>query len=116
MAPRFIRLTLIAAAVGAGAGVAAAGVEGITDDMPMPDYLGLLGQISPAAQRGAQAYLLAFEQRCGRPLRTGQLRQAMADGDGDPVLMAMIRASHLRDISALGPLGQRIRCEKGPAR
>ena len=122
MAPRFIRLALIAAAVGAGAGMAtagpatAAGVEAIADDMPMPDYLGLLGQISPAAQRGAQAYLLAFERRCGRPLRTAQLRQAMADGDGDPVLMAMIRASHLRDTSALGPLGQRIRCEQGPAR
>jgi hypothetical protein len=116
MAPRFIRLALIAAAVGAGAGMAKAGAEAITDDMPMPDYLGLLAQISPAAQRGAQAYLLAFEQRCGRPLQTAQLRQAMAEGDGDPVLMAMIRASHLRDTSALGPLGQRIRCEQGPAR
>jgi hypothetical protein len=114
MAPRF--LTLIAAAMSAAAGMAMAGVEAITDDMPMPDYLRLLGQISPAAQRGAQAYLLAFEQRCGRPLRTAQLRQAMADGDGDPVLMAMIRASHLRDTSALGPLGQRIHCEQGPAR
>jgi hypothetical protein len=91
-------------------------VEAITDDMPMSDYLALLGQISPAAQRGAQAYLLAFEQRCGRPLRTAQLRQAMADGDGDPVLMAMIRASQLRDTSALGPLSQRARCERGPAR
>lgn len=120
MAPRFIRLALIAAAVGASASTATAGaaatpsVEAIADDMPMPDYLGLLGHISPAAQRGAQAYLLAFERRCGRPLRTAQLRQAMADGDGDPILMAMIRASHLRDTSALGPLGQRIRCE--PAR
>jgi len=111
MAPRFIRLALVAVAVGAGAGMATAGVEAITDDMPMPDYLGLLAQISPAAQRGAQAYLLAFERRCGRPLRTAQLRQAMADGDGDPVLMAMIRASLLRDTSALGPLGQRISCD-----
>ena len=122
MALRFIRLTLVAAAVSAGAcmvtaGTAATpGTEAISDDMPMPDYLGLLGQISPAAQRGAQAYLLAFERRCGRPLRTAQLRQAIAVGDGDPVLMAMIRASHLRDTSALGPLGQRIRCEQGPAR
>ena len=114
MAPRFIRLTLVAAAMCAGAGMATAGVEAIPNDMPMPDYLGLLSQISPAAQRGAQAYLLAFERRCGRPLRTAQLRQAMADGDGDPVLMAMIRATHLRDTAALGPLGQRIRCE--PAR
>lgn len=116
MAPRFICLALVAAAMGAGVDMATAGAEAITDDMPMPDYLGLLAQISPAAQRGAQAYMLAFERRCGRPLRTAQLRQAMADGDGDPVLMAMIRASHLRDTSALGPLGQRIRCEQGPAR
>lgn len=116
MAPRFFRLPLVAAAVSAGAGMATAGMEAIADDMLMSDYLGLLGQISPAAQRGAQAYLLAFEQRCGRPLRTAQLRRAMADGDGDPVLMAMIRASHLRDSSAVGPLGQRIRCEQGPAR
>ena len=115
-APRFIRLALVAAVVGAGVGMATAGAEAVTDDMSMSDYLGLLSQISPAAQRGAHAYLLAFEQRCGRPLRTAQLRQAMADGDGDPVLMAMIRASHLRDTSALGPLGQRIRCEQGPAR
>ena len=122
MAPRFLRLTLAAAVLGVGAGsatagaAAAPGVEAIPDAMPMADYLGLLGQISPAAQRGAQAYLLAFERRCGRPLRTAQLRQAMADGDGDPVLMAMIRASQLRDISALGALGQRIRCEQGSAR
>ncbi|MBN8507303.1 MAG: hypothetical protein J0L57_01680 [Burkholderiales bacterium] len=116
MARRFIRPALVVAMMSAGVGTATAGVEAIPDDMPMPDYLGLLGQISPAAQRGAQAYLLAFEQRCGRPLRTAQLRQAMADGDGDPVLMAMIRASHLRDASALGPLGERIRCEQGPAR
>ena len=116
MPQRLLCLVLIAATVGAGTGKATAGAGAITDDMPMPDYLGLLGQISPAARRGAQAYLLAFEQRCGRPLRTAQLRQAMADGDGDPVLMAMIRASHLRDTAALGPLGRRIRCEQGPAR
>ncbi|HRH87196.1 MAG TPA: hypothetical protein PLO41_10145 [Rubrivivax sp.] len=116
MAPRFICMTLVAAALSAGAGTGKAGGSDIADDMPMADYLALLGQISPAAQRGAQAYLLAFEQRCGRPLRTAQLRQAMADGDGDPVLMAMIRASHLRDTTALGPLGHRIRCEQGLAR
>jgi len=45
-----------------------------------------------------------------------QLRQAMADGDGDPVLMAMIRASHQRDTSALGLLGQRITCDLRSAR
>ena len=117
-----VHLLIATAAIGAAPGAvtaestSSATVTSVADDMPMPDYLGLLGQISPAAQRGAQAYLLAFERRCGRPLRTAQLRQAMANGDGDPVLMAMIRASHLRDTSALGPLGQRIHCEQGPAR
>ena len=116
MAPRFIRFALVAAALGAGPAMATASSGAITDDMLMPDYLGLLAQISPAAQRGAQAYLLAFERRCGRPLRTAQLRHAMADGDGDPVLMAMIRASHLRDTSALVHLGQRISCDPRSAR
>jgi hypothetical protein len=41
----------------------------ITDDMPLADYLALLAQISPAAHEGAQAYLQAFQQRCGRPVR-----------------------------------------------
>jgi hypothetical protein len=50
----------------------------ITDDMPLADYLGLLAQISPAAHEGAQAYLQAFQQRCGRPVRTAELRRAMA--------------------------------------
>ena len=82
----------------------------------MADYLGLLAQIAPAAEEGARAYLQAYQQRCGRQLSTAELRRAMSDGDGDPMLMAMIRASHLRDNSALGPLGQRIRCKQGPAR
>lgn len=82
----------------------------ITDDMPLADYLGLLAQISPAAHQGAQAYLQALQQRCGRPVRTAELRRAMAEGDGDPVLMGMIRASHLRDSNALNQLGQRVTC------
>ena len=77
----------------------------ITEDMPLADYLGLLAQISPAAHQGAQAYLQAFQQRCGRQVPTVELRRAMADGDGDPVLMDMIRASHLRDSTALAQLG-----------
>ena len=80
--------------------------------MPLADYLGLLAQISPAAHGGAQAYLQAFQQRCGRPVRTAELRRAMADGDGDPVLMGMIRASHLRDANALAQLGQRVACDR----
>ena len=84
--------------------------------MPMADYLGLLGQIAPAAEEGARAYLLAFQQRCGQPLSTADLRRAMADGDGDPVLMAMIRASHLRDTVALTRLGPSVACDRGAAR
>lgn len=87
------------------------------DEIPMADYLGLLAQISPAARDGAQAYLLAFQQRCGRALTTMELRQAIAQGEGDPVLMAMFRASHpsqqaQRDIT-LRQLSQSIRCNGG---
>lgn len=88
----------------------------IPDDMPLADYLGLLTQISPAAHNGARAYLQAFQRRCGRPLRTPELRRAMTDGDGDPVLMGMIRASHLRDATAIAHLGQRLSCDKRSAR
>ena len=79
--------------------------------MPLADYLALLEQIAPAAHDGAQSYLQAFQQRCGRSLRAAELRRAMSDGDGDPVLMAMIRASQLRDASALAQLGQRVACD-----
>ncbi len=65
-------------------------------DAALNDYLLLLGQIAPAAQMGAQDYLQAYAQRCGRRLDVTELRKALADGDGDPVLMAMIRARHLR--------------------
>lgn len=90
------------------------------DEIPMADYLGLLAQISPAARDGAQAYLLAFQQRCGRALTTMELRQAIAQGEGDPVLMAMVRASHpshpsqqaQRD-TTLRQLSQSIRCDGG---
>ena len=88
----------------------------VTDDMPLADYLALLAQISPAAHEGAQAYLQAFQQRCGRPVRAAELRQAMAGGDGDPVLMGMIRASHLRDAKALAQLAQRMTCERRSVR
>jgi len=88
----------------------------IGEDMPLGDYLGLLTQIAPAAHQGARAYLQAFQQRCGRPLMTTELRRAMADGDGDPVLMAMLRASHLRDTTALAQLGQRVVCDRWSVR
>ena len=80
------------------------------EEMPMADFLGLLAQIAPAAREGAEAYMQAFEQRCGRALRTAELRRAMSEGDGDPVLMGMIRASQLRDAKAFADLGQRLVC------
>jgi hypothetical protein len=83
------------------------------DEMPMADYLGLLAQIAPAAREGAEAYLQAFQQRCGRPLTAVELRRAMSEGDGDPVLMGMIRASQLRDPKAVADLRQRLTCRSG---
>lgn len=79
-------------------------------EIPMADYLALLAQIAPAAREGAEAYLQAFERRCGRSLNAAQLRRAMADGNGDPVLMAMIRASQLRDDKTIAELPARIDC------
>jgi aminopeptidase N len=85
------------------------------DDISVEDYLGLLAQISPAARDGAQAYLQAFQQRCGRTLTTMALRAAISQSDGDPILMGMMRASHpsqqaQRD-ATMKQLAQRIRCD-----
>lgn len=114
-AARTLPLGLLIAVVSAGAAPANVPPTA-SDDMPMADYLGLLARIAPAAEEGARAYLLAFQQRCGQPLSTADLRRAMADGDGDPVLMAMIRASHLRDTAALARLGPRVTCERRASR
>src|SRR5574338_1576178 len=88
----------------------APGIMPSGDDMPLADYLGLLRQIVPAAEEGAQDYLAAFAQRCGRPLTTTALRRAMAKGDGDPVLMGLIRARQLQDAAARERLAGQIRC------
>jgi len=83
------------------------------DDVPIEVYLSLLTQVAPSARDGAQAYMGAFKARCGRPLRTLELRRAFAEGDGDPTLMEMIRASHQRDTAALQRLASRISCPRG---
>lgn len=80
------------------------------DPMPMADYLGLLGQLAPAARQGAEAYLAAHLQRCRRAMTTAELRHAMSRGGGEPVLMAMIRASQLQDAKAVAALAPRIAC------
>ena len=66
--------------------------------------------IAPAARDGAEAYLQAHQRRCGRAITAAELRRAMADGPGDPVLMGMIRASQLRDPKSISDLAGRIRC------
>ena len=73
-------------------------------DAALKDYLLLLGQIAPAAQLGAQDYLQAYAQRCGRLLDVMELRKAFSSGDGDPVLMAMISARH-QSAHQLDPTG-----------
>jgi hypothetical protein len=88
----------------------------VTGDVPIADYLALLQQISPAAHQGAQAYLQAHERRCRRSLSSRELRKAMAEGDGDPLLMAMIRASHLQDGPGLTRLGEQVSCTRKAAR
>jgi hypothetical protein len=91
-------------------------VSGPDGDMPLADYLALLRQIAPAAEEGARDYIAAFAQRCGRPLTMAALRRAMAEGDGDPVLMGLIRARHLQDAAARERLAGQIRCPAKEAR
>lgn len=79
-------------------------------DIPMANYLALLAQIAPAARDGAEAYLQAVQRQCRINLSSAQLRRAMSEGEGDPVLMGMIRASQLRDAKAIVELGQRMDC------
>lgn len=84
----------------------------LQDNVPLDVYLGALAQISPAAREGASAYLDAYRRRCGRPLRTIELRQAVVEGGGDPVLMAMMRAAALRDTTTLQRLPNSISCAR----
>lgn len=87
-----------------------------SDEVPLADYLALLRQIAPAAEAGARDYLAAFVHHCGRPLTPAELRRAMADGDGDPALMGLIRANHLGDTAGREQLAGQIRCPGKAAR
>jgi len=86
------------------------------DHIPLADYLGLLQQIAPAAGDGARTYLAAARLRCGRDLSTTELRRAMAQEGGDPVLMGLIRAAHLKDQGARQQLIAQVQCPRGGAR
>lgn len=103
----WLGLLLSTAAAGSASGQS---VPAPGDAMPMADYLGLLEQIAPAARRGAEIYVHAYRERCGRHLTTGELRHAMANGRGNPALMAMIRAAQMRDDQALTVLATGLRC------
>lgn len=83
------------------------------DEMPLDDYLGLLQRIAPAVEAGARAYLAAFQRRCSRSMRTSELRRAFSQGDGDPVLLGLIRASYLRDAAGEAQWAQQVRCPGG---
>ncbi|RJG00562.1 hypothetical protein [Noviherbaspirillum sedimenti] len=81
-----------------------------TEDLPLDAYLALLERIAPAARNGAETFLAASRQRCGRQLTVQELRQAVADGAGEPVLMAMMRASAQRDAALLQRLSNSVPC------
>ena len=82
-------------------------------EMPMEDYLGLLRQIAPAAEAGARQYLAAIRLRCSRSLGSSELRLALSQASGDPQLLALIRANHLRDDHARERLVRQIQCPQG---
>lgn len=108
----FLRATLVAL-LSAHLVVAAQGQPSTpaAADVPMADYLALLAQIAPAAREGAEAYLQAVQRRCRIDLSSAQLRRAMSEGEGNPVLMGMIRASQLRDAKAIAEWAQRLDCK-----
>ena len=103
---------LFAAVLGSAPAFGQSDPMGIRDDMSIDTYLALLAQVAPPARDGAEAYMAAFRSRCGRAMRAVELRRAFADGNGDPTLMAMIRASHEKDAAALQRLGSSIACPR----
>lgn len=89
---------------------AAAQQTDFAGEMPLDDYLQALAQIAPAARTAADQYLAAFHRRCGRTLTARELRRAVADGAGDPVLMRMIGAAQQQDQQTLRALAATISC------
>lgn len=92
------------------------GATPVVDSMPLADYLGLLQSIAPAAEAGARTYLAAMQLRCRRTLSTGELRLALAQGEGNPVLMGLIRAAHTKDTEARDRWIARLPCPSGVVR
>jgi hypothetical protein len=46
-------------------------------------------------------------------LAASELRHAVADGAGDPILMAMIRAAYERNANAIQRLSSNVSCRRG---
>lgn len=107
-----ILVLLFAAVLGSAPVFGQSDPMGIRDDMPIDTYLALLAQVAPPARDGAEAYMAVFRSRCGRPMRAVELRRAFAEGNGDPTLMAMIRASHEKDTASIQRLGSTIACPR----
>lgn len=84
--------------------------------MPLADYLGLLQQIAPAAESGARTYLAAVQLRCRRALNTEELRFAISQGEGNPVLMGLIRAAHTDDTATRDRWIAQLACPPGGSR
>ena len=87
----------------------------VAAQMPMEDYLGLLRQIAPAAETGARQYLAAIRLKCSRNLGSDELRIALGQDSGDPQLLELIRASHLRDEAGRERAMRQVRCPQGSA-
>lgn len=107
-----IAIVTVALVLSASTSFAKSDAMSIRDDVPIDTYLALLAQVAPPARDGAEAYMAAFRSRCGRAMRTVELRRAFAEGSGDATLMAMIRASHEKDAAALQRLGTHISCPR----
>jgi hypothetical protein len=107
-----IAACLTALLLSASSAFAQSDATSIRDDVPIESYLALLAQVAPPARDGAEAYMSAFRSRCGRAMRTVELRRAFAEGNGDPTLMSMIRASHEKDAASLQRLGSNIACPR----
>lgn len=115
-APLIVALLALSAAGQTSAQTSPArGAIPVAAQMPMEDYLGLLRQIAPAADTGARQYLAAVRLKCARVLGSGDLRLALSQDSGDPQLLELIRASHLRDAAARERAMRQIRCPQGSA-
>ena len=109
---RHLCIALILSISASGVALAQAEAPDFAGDVPIENYLALLAQVAPPARDGAEAYMAAFQTRCGRALKTVELRKAFAQGSGDPTLLAMVRASHARDRAEIQRLGASITCPR----